>query len=663
MEKQVFRTIISLLLAAVLICSSLSGMPFSAAYAEGQEINVAGLSLMTNTPYTVLLEPAEKSSSDFSPVVVTLEFQTADYCVLTWNGEQVGLGVYPNRKYVDLFSLESDVSMSLIFGGEWDPDCAVADYALRVSSYTQAQNALPVFGSPTRDTDAPVIVEIPEKPVLFRAGNLDVVEDAHYSMLVIPDESCDQIFDPFTMTVSFFNDSGFFIVTEQYKNVSSVYPGTYYRNDIGWLELSSVSGKFWGMMDSENPDVDLTFHVTGLEKNMLGYFNITAIREDTPGQEPGPAPEPPAEEPDPEMYYYYSLLGEGEKADYRQMLRAINDCAETVELPYPVSNNEVNHIYWNILFDQPQIFWADQGYLAVRYSSGKVAEIRLLYNDLAQDLPEEQAKVETTVSRILAGTAGMTDPEKERYVHDLLIPEIRKYTYSRYNQNIYSSLVIGETVCAGYSRAFQYLMQRCGIPCYYCIGLTPSNPDDPFEGRHAWNVIRLNGEWYNVDVTWDDNWEGGDFEYISYEYYNVTDQNLSREHTRRDDGELIPACNASGASFDALYGRDWVEEVAAANGASVITGTDDFLRICYNQLMKTGVGQSTCRIIIKTNDLYQYLFGNKFKDDYKTACFNPFLRDSGLKGSVSYSWSFTRNWKISGREPYYYIEMKQEISQ
>ena len=69
------------------------------------------------------------------------------------------------------------------------------------------------------------------------------------------------------------------------------------------------------------------------------------------------------------------------------------------------------------------------------------------------------------------------------YVHDRLISRISYSKAATMNQSAYSALVGGKTVCAGYARAFQYLMQKLGIPCYYCTGFAGEN--------HAWNIIKL----------------------------------------------------------------------------------------------------------------------------------------------------------------------------
>ena len=102
---------------------------------ESKEISVAGLSLMSHTPYTVYLEPTETCVPLFTPIYVTLEFDSATFCHLTYQGETVGMGRFDNKKYIDMFTTVEDSARQLAINGKCDTDCKDADFAIRVSSF------------------------------------------------------------------------------------------------------------------------------------------------------------------------------------------------------------------------------------------------------------------------------------------------------------------------------------------------------------------------------------------------------------------------------------------------------------------------------------------------------------------------------------------------
>lgn len=115
------------------------------------------------------------------------------------------------------------------------------------------------------------------------------------------------------------------------------------------------------------------------------------------------------------------------------------------------------------------------------------------------------------------------DVEKVKLVHDYLTNTIQYVAGSPYNQSAYSAIVFGITVCAGYAHAFQYCMQKLGIPAAYIVGYAGE--------AHAWNLLQLGGEYYCMDVTWDDPLGNPPTTYY-YNYFNITDAQISKDHTR-----------------------------------------------------------------------------------------------------------------------------------
>lgn len=99
------------------------------------------------------------------------------------------------------------------------------------------------------------------------------------------------------------------------------------------------------------------------------------------------------------------------------------------------------------------------------------------------------------VSHILSGmNPDWSDKEKALYVHDTLTSQC-EYDESMQKYDAYSLLVDGTSVCQGYTLAYNYLMERVGIPC----ASVPSS-----EMKHIWNQIAIDGTWYHVDLTYDD---------------------------------------------------------------------------------------------------------------------------------------------------------------
>lgn len=123
-----------------------------------------------------------------------------------------------------------------------------------------------------------------------------------------------------------------------------------------------------------------------------------------------------------------------------------------------------------------------------------------------------------------------TPYEQEKAIHDYMVLNC-VYAEGHYIDGQLSNDVwdydgvfrYGQAVCQGYAVSFKLCMDILGIESQVILGNTP-------EGKHAWNAVKLDGEWYWVDVTWDDpvpDVEGQ----VRYLYFNVPRWWMDVEHT------------------------------------------------------------------------------------------------------------------------------------
>lgn len=88
----------------------------------------------------------------------------------------------------------------------------------------------------------------------------------------------------------------------------------------------------------------------------------------------------------------------------------------------------------------------------------------------------------------------------------------------------YGTLVKGEAVCDGYASAASLLFNMCGIENIKIAGESKGV-------GHAWNLIKLDDEYYHIDTTWDDPVSHNGLNYLKYDYYNLNDEQISTDHT------------------------------------------------------------------------------------------------------------------------------------
>jgi len=230
---------------------------------------------------------------------------------------------------------------------------------------------------------------------------------------------------------------------------------------------------------------------------------------------------------------YYSFLSSDGKKLYKQIYANASSYKETFVPVVDMKVDDVLEVIESVINDHPELFWLSNTF-SYRYNNKNICrQITLSFNGTQNDAERFNKYVDEIVNN--AKKLG-TVYEKELYVHDVLMELVEYDSNAPNNQSAYSAIVNHRTVCAGYARAFQYIMMHLGIPTYYVTGVS--------EGEdHAWNIVKIGNEYYNVDVTWDDELRD------SHTLFNKTDEEFSKSHRRSPLSSKLAKCNYDTYSY------------------------------------------------------------------------------------------------------------------
>lgn len=233
------------------------------------------------------------------------------------------------------------------------------------------------------------------------------------------------------------------------------------------------------------------------------------------------------------VYYpYYGFLSPNEQSLYKQVYANIYELSTTFVPIVKVGSDEVKTTIEAVYNDHPELFWLDTNYSYKYTKNGNCVQIIMGFNKTADNITKSKSLFDGSAKKIIDEASKLSSNyAKEKYVHDAIIRIVDYDKNASINQSAYSALVNGKTVCAGYARAFQYIMTKLQIPTFYCVGTAGSD--------HAWNVVKLSDGYYNVDLTWDD------YNGVSYKYFNLTDKDFSKTHIRTDLSTSLPLCTAT----------------------------------------------------------------------------------------------------------------------
>jgi len=341
-------------------------------------------------------------------------------------------------------------------------------------------------------------------------------------------------------------------------------------------------------------------------------------------------------------YIYRTFLNTKQQAVYNQIYANTVDLNTTFRLACTLTASELYETFVSVICDHPEIFWLDNKY-QYGYQNGdkdQAVQITLNYNDLAGSLGSAKTGFDSAVQSIYLGAKDLkTQYDKEKYVFDTLADLITYKTGAQYNQTAYSALVLNNTVCAGYARSFQLIMNKLGIPCYYVFGTAKNE-------YHAWNVIQLDGEWYAVDLTWCDESSG-----VAYTYFNITDSTLSKNHTRSEMSSKLPVATGTKNAYNAKEeaNKKDKDKNNSDNGSStnnseenIIYSMNDYNNACYNILVANGTGSYSFTLTLCDTDLYNEICESAKRGDYEAGYLDRVMGELGIK-ACDFTYSISGN--------------------
>ena len=268
-------------------------------------------------------------------------------------------------------------------------------------------------------------------------------------------------------------------------------------------------------------------------------------------------------------YAYKQLKSMEERFLYASIVDAAQHLYIGVDIPAGISEEDAIRVYATVLNAEPELFWLS-GSISASSSGGRLRLRYITYDEA--EIAQKQKEIDSKAKAVLDKVAGQSTVVKLRYFHDYIVTSnaFSKDT-AGYNSSIYNGLTGKDHLqCAGYAKTFSYLCDMSGIESITVVG---TNGDG---ASHAWDVVNVDGEYYNVDTTWDDPTKSGEVDrgpkYARYDYFLVPDKWLLIDHFNVNKVTLSsgtvhlfkpPAATATDKNYFSVYGLVYSDKASA----------------------------------------------------------------------------------------------------
>lgn len=277
-------------------------------------------------------------------------------------------------------------------------------------------------------------------------------------------------------------------------------------------------------------------------------------------------------------------------------------------------------VYQQIYNDEINMFFIDPKIqYAIQSSTKTVASAVLIYKHSNAEITRMEEAIDEEVNRVLSGIdPDMSQYDIVKYFHDYICENVVYDDEADNCNNIYGAFVNKRALCQGMAKAFSYLCGKVGIET-----LTVTGDADGI--AHMWNMVKIGGEWYHIDPTYDNAESPTYGRYVRYDYFCLDDETIYSKRNIYEQDYDYPKASSQRCNYhvkNGLVGDDWdsVKEilteqvVQASTEKRVIAQVKCADKAVYDEAMDKLFGLSEKQAINIMNDALT-MSENKFRTD------------------------------------------------
>ena len=395
-------------------------------------------------------------------------------------------------------------------------------------------------------------------------------------------------------------------------------------SEVSEIMESVVSAESSVEEKSENtslPDIESSLPAESSEQSVLqssSVYESSYIPYPQTSEFEVPAPDTSVVE-DFEDKYFVKRLSREMQYYFCNLYQAAASYQKGVDFERPLTEEEISTLMYLLNYDCPELIHLSGDYYPYydERDPSLYRGVGFIYSIPEQDYKSSRKKLDEYFDGLNNILSGKNELEKEKYVYDNIFYNCIYNESEALSGSVYGSLIDGLGRCEAISKGFMWCMRKLGIECL-CVSGYPRWNAGSLYAEHSWNIVKIEDEWYHVDITVDNVQLTPEKSNLPhYGFFNASDDMIS---DNRDIREVytslgIPVCSSKRLNYHVMNNQLILSDLC---------DEQHFHDILRNHSTNEGIKALSVRFETKAD--YDYAF------EHIEEWTNDFLADNTDKG-------------------------------
>ena len=256
--------------------------------------------------------------------------------------------------------------------------------------------------------------------------------------------------------------------------------------------------------------------------------------------------------------YFVKKLNEKMLKGFLEMYDAVQHFDTTARFTETMPSADLDVLMFLLNYDCPELIQLNGDYSPIYTDESEetVSGVYFVYNMNENDCKEHMDELHLFFENLKADIGDSDEPQKEKYVYDMIFSECVYDDENSYSGTVYGTLINHIGRCEGICKSFMWCMRELGVECM-CVSGTPKWETDSVYSGHSWNIVKINDEYYQLDLTIDNIKERfSDDNHANYGFFNVNDEfsNMTHEMYPFYENIGVPSCDSEEWNYHKMNG-------------------------------------------------------------------------------------------------------------